>query len=125
MELIHKDLSFKVNGVLFDVFNTLGYGYKEMYYQRAIAEGLRQAGLRFEEQVSCPLYFKTVRIGVHRFDFFVEGKLILEIKQGDYFSKTHIAQLHGYLKSQNLSLGILAYYSSRGLKIKRIVNLRP
>lgn len=124
MELIHKDLSFKVNGVLFDVFNTLGYGYKEVYYQRAIAEGLRQTGLRFEEQMSCPLSFKGMRIGVHRFDFFIEDKLILEIKQGDHFSKTHIVQLHGYLKSKNLSLGILAYYSSRGLKFKRIVNLR-
>ena len=125
MELILKDLSFKVNGILFDVFNTLGYGYKEVYYQRAIAESLRQAGLKFEEEPSFPLSFKGIRIGIHRFDFLIENELILEIKQGDHFSKTHIAQLLGYLKSKNLQLGILAYYSSRGLKFKRIVNLRP
>ncbi len=124
MELIHKDLSFEVNGILFDVFNTLGYGYKEVYYQRAIAEGLRQKHITFKEQVSCPLTFKGTHIGVHRFDFLIEDKMILEIKQGDHFSRTHIEQLHGYLKSQKLSLGILAYYSSRGLKLKRIVNIR-
>lgn len=122
-KLVYADLTFKIIGVLFDVFNTLGYGYKEIYYQRALARGFKEAGFKFQEQVSVPVLYKGERIGIHRFDFLLEDKVVLEIKQGDHFARPHIQQLYGYLVSKNLAVGLLVYFSSRGLKFKRIVNL--
>ena len=123
-DLILPDLSYKIVGILFDVFNSLGYGYKEIYYQRAIVESFRGVGISFKEQITVPLIFKGKKIGDHRFDFLVEDKIILEIKRGDYFSRSDINQLHGYLLSSGLKLGLLAYFSSKGLKFKRIVNIK-
>lgn len=123
-DLIFPDLSYKLVGILFDVFNTLGFGYKEIYYQRAIGESFRRLGVDFKEQVSDSLLFKGKRIGDHRFDFLVDNKIIIEIKRGDYFSRSHISQLHGYLLSSGLKLGLLVYFSSKGLKFKRIVNIK-
>lgn len=63
-------------------------------------------------------------IGKYFLDFLVEDKIIVEIKQGNYFSKSHIEQIHNYLKANNLKLGLLANFTMNGVKIKRIVNLK-
>ena len=122
-DLLYPDLSYKIIGVLFDVFNTLGYGYREKYYQRAIKKGLSNVNIPFQEQISFPVLFKGDIIGKQIFDFLVDKKIILEVKRGDRFSRQDIVQTTGYLKSANLKLGILARFSSRGLKFKRILNL--
>lgn len=61
------------------------------------------------------------------FDFFIEGdggNVVLEIKKGDHFSKSHIDQVYQYLVSKDLKLGILAYFAPRGVHYKRIVNIK-
>lgn len=116
-------MSYKIVGVLFDVFNSLGYNYQEKYYQRAIAKSLKDLKINFKEQVHFPVTFKNEKIGSYFADFIIEDKIILEIKRGDRFSRSDIDQTMGYLKRSNLKLGILGRFSSRGLKFKRILNL--
>jgi len=123
--LIYKDLSYKIIGILFDVFNELGYGYQEKYYQKAIAKLLNKNGLSFKEQVGLPIEFQKEKIGRYYLDFLIESKIILEIKKGDNFWKDNIEQVYAYLKRFNLKLGILANFTKSGVKIKRIVNIRP
>jgi len=120
--IIYRDLSYKIVGILFDVFNTLGYGYQEKYYQKAIAEGLRTLNINFQEQLSFKLTYNDKIIGRYYLDFLVDDKIILEIKKGNYFSKSNIEQIKGYLKTSNLKLGILANFTSTGIKYKRILN---
>jgi N utilization substance protein A len=79
-------------GVLFDVFNTLGYGYREKYYQRAIAESFITSGVTFKQEFTLPIRFKDKDIGFGRADFLVEDKIILEIKRGDRISRSDIDQ---------------------------------
>lgn len=122
-DLIYPDLSYKIVGILFSVFNQLGYGYKEKYYQRAIKNELLILNVPFKEQIAFPIIYKDKIIGKQIFDFLIDGKVVLEIKRGDNFSQRDIIQTTGYLKSASLSLGILARFSSKGLKFKRIVNL--
>lgn len=122
-DLIYPELSYRIVGVLFSVFNELGYGYKEQYYQRAIAKELKEFGIPFQEQIVYPIKFKGSIIGKHIFDFLIDNKIILEIKRGDRFSSRDIVQTTGYLRTSNLKLAILARFSSRGLKAKRILNL--
>ena len=122
-DLIYPELSYRIVGVLFSVFNELGYGYKEQYYQRAIAKELKELIISFQEQIMYPIKFKGSTIGKQIFDFLIDNKIILEIKRGDRFSNKDIIQTTGYLRISNLRLAILARFSSKGLKFKRILNL--
>lgn len=122
-DLIYPELSYQVVGILFDVYNQLGHGQAEKVYQRAIAVGLKGFGLKFREQVYTPLIYGNQRIASSYLDFIIEGKIVLEIKKGDRFAKSHIDQVYRYLTDNELKLGILAYFAPRNLHFKRIINL--
>ncbi len=102
----------------------MGGGYREKYYQKAIALELRNSKLNYREQVYFPIKFKDNLIGKDYLDFLIENKVVLEIKCGDKFRKINIAQIFEYLKSANLKLGILAVFTKTGLRFKRIVNIK-
>ena len=122
-DLLFPELSYRIIGILFDVYNTLGYGHSERAYQRAVATALRAASLSFREQVYTPLTYRNVKVGSSYFDFLIEGKIILELKRGDRFAKSHLDQLLQYLKAADLKLGVLAYFAPRKLHYRRIINL--
>ncbi|MCL5667193.1 MAG: GxxExxY protein [Patescibacteria group bacterium] len=123
-EIIYADLSGKIIGILFQVYNELGYGHLEKVYQKAIAIALAKAGMKFVEQLYAPVVFEGKVVGKNYFDFLIEGVIVLEIKKGDYFVKADIDQVYRYLVTKNLKLGILAYFAPRTLHFKRVVNLR-
>jgi len=122
-DLVYPELCFKIVGVLFEVYNELGYGHSEKVYQKAVAIALKNAGLKFTEQKYYPLMFQGEKIGSGYFDFIVEEIIVLELKKGDRFVKAHIDQVNEYLVSNKLKLGILAYFAPRNLHYKRIVNI--
>jgi GxxExxY protein len=115
-------LSYKIVGILYDVYNELGSGHREYVYERAIASEFRKSGIKFAEQVPANLTYKGGIIGQYRFDFLVEGKIVLELKQGDRFSRKNFEQVTGYLQLKNLPLGILANFTSSGVVTKRVLN---
>lgn len=121
IELIEKDLSYKIVGILFSVYNSLGSGYQEKYYQRAIAEELKIKGVKFKEQVYIPLYYKNKSIGKYFIDFIVEDKIVVEIKTNNKFYPRDIKQVLAYLKTSDIKLGILANFSRQKLYLKRIL----
>ena len=122
-ELIHSDLSGRVIGILLDVYNTLGYGHPEKTYQKALAVAFENRGIKFIEQLYVPVVFQGKVVGKNYFDFLIEDTLVLEIKRGDYFVKSHIDQVFQYLVSKNLQLGLLAYFAPKTVHLKRVVNL--
>lgn len=122
-DLIYPELSYKIIGILFEVYNNLGPGYQEKYYQKAISVAFREQKVNFKEQFLTPIKFKNNKIGKYFLDFLVDGKIILEIKKGDRFSRRDIEQVYAYLKANNLKLGIITNFTNSGLKFKRIVNL--
>ena len=122
-DLIYPELSYQIVGVLFDVWNEVGFGHKEKFYQNAVSIGLKNIKLNFGEQVPMKVYYKNKKIGLYYFDFFIENKIILEIKVRNYFSKKDIEQAYSYLKSNNLKLCIIAHFTRTGVKYKRILNL--
>ncbi len=124
IDLIYKDLSYKVIGILYKTFNELGYGYQEKYYQKAIASLLKRDLLKFKEQLYVPITFNGDKIGSYFLDFLIDDKIILEIKKGKQFYKKDIEQVYAYLKQYDIKLGILARFTKDGVKIKRIVNIR-
>ena len=122
-DLLYPELSYQIIGVLFDVYNDLGYGYQEKYYQRATSARLKEINLSFEEQVPVKINFQGNEIGKYFLDFIIENKIALEIKKSDKFLKTDIDQIYAYLRATGLKLGILANFTKRGLQFKRIINL--
>ena len=122
-DLLHPELSYQILGILFEVSNTLGYGYLEKYYQKGIAALLKKSNVSFKEQVKVEVIIGD-EVVAHGFaDFIIEDKIILEIKKGDSFRKYNIDQLFSYLKMTGLQLGILANFTSKGLLHKRILNI--
>ncbi len=122
-DLVHKELCYKIGGVLIEVFKQLGSGHREQYYQRGVAEELKRQGLDFKQQVRVELNYKDAPIGIYILDFLIEGKVILEIKKNEHFSIQHIKQVNGYLKVLNLQLGMLTNFTKDGVKFRRVVNL--
>jgi len=123
-DLLYPDLSYTINGVLFDVFKEIGYGFQEKYYQKATGIALKKKEISFEEQLPVTLKYRGENIGKYFLDFLIEGQIVLELKQGNYFRKQNIDQVFGYLKAKNLELGILANFTENGVKTKRIINLQ-
>ena len=120
-KLIHEDLSFRVIGVLYKVYNVLGSGFQEKYYQKAIGRVFDKEKMLYTEQVKFPIKLDGINIGKYYIDFIIENKMVLEIKSKSFFSQRDIKQVLGYLKRSGIDLGILAAFTSEGVKIKRIV----
>lgn len=122
-KLIYPELSYKIIGTLFDVYNELGGGYQEKYYQRAVAIRFRKEGILFKEQIAIPLEFDGKKIGRYFIDFLIDNKIVLEIKVSSRFYIRDIRQILAYLKKTNLRLGILVSFTKNGLIFKRVVNI--
>jgi len=123
IELVYPELSYQIVGAAFDVYNEIGNGHHEKYYQRALAESFRNRNLTFQEQVFGPLKFNRKTIGKSFFDFLVENRVIVEIKKGERFSKSNIDQVLEYLKTSKLQLALLINFANDRVKFRRIVNL--
>lgn len=123
-DLLYPELSYKIIGCAYDVYNELGEGHHEKYYQRAMALLYNERKIAYKEQVYCPLKFQEKIIGKLFFDFLVEDKIIVELKKGNHFSKRHIEQVLEYLKTSNLQLAIIINFGSDKVYFKRIVNIK-
>lgn len=121
-ELLYKELSFKIIGIIFKVFNKLGYGYQEKYYQRAIAMELSKECLNYTREKEVKLNYNGAAIGKYFLDFIIESKVVLELKISNFFHLEDIKQILGYLKATGMRLGILVIITKNGIKYKRIVN---
>ena len=122
-DLIYKDECYKIIGLIFSIFNEIGYGHKESFYQKAVANIFSENNIEFKEQLKAKVKHGGKEIGYYIFDFLVFDKIVIELKSKNYFSKRDIDQLYSYLKAMNLRLGILVYFTKECVRYKRIVNL--
>jgi len=122
-KIVYPELSYKIVGILFEVYNQLGSGHQEKYYQRAIEVAFKENNFVFKRQLPLDINFKNNKIGKYFLDFLIENKIVLEIKRGNYFPKKNIEQVYAYLKITGLKLAILANFTSTGIKFHRILNL--
>ena len=121
-DLIEPELSYKILGILFHVYNIIGPGHPEKVYQRAISQSLQEAKMLFQEQVLVPLIFENKSVGRYFLDFLIDDKVVLEIKSGERFSPKNIAQVNSYLKATKFQLAVLANFTRDGVVSKRLVN---
>ncbi|MBM4402427.1 MAG: GxxExxY protein [Candidatus Cloacimonetes bacterium] len=118
------NLSYVINGVLFEVHRELGSIHLEKHYQRGVALELRKSGLSFHEQVPVDIGTSAGRVGKYFLDFVVENLVILELKTVRVVERNHFGQLLAYLHQLNLPLGLLVNFRVTSLNPIRVVNSR-
>lgn len=122
-DLVYPELSYQLVGCAYEVFNELGFGFHEKYYQRAYAIALKNKNILFTEQLYHKLEFQDKLIGKAFFDFFVEEKVVMELKKDNRFSKQHVDQVLEYIKRKDLKLALLFNFTRNGVVYKRFINV--
>jgi len=123
--MTENEISYKIRGAIFEIYNTVGPGLLESVYEAALYYELKKDGLKVERQIEVPFLYKDVRLDVaYRLDLIVEDKVIIELKSVSDFSALHFKQLTTYLKLTNLKLGLLVNFNTSNMRegIARIVN---
>ena len=104
------------------VHNTLGNGFQEVIYQRALAIEFQDAGIDYQRELEIPILYHKEEIGTRRVDFLVAGEVMVELKALTALEKVHLAQGLNYLEAYRLELGLLLNFGSTSLQIKRLIN---
>ena len=99
LELKYKDITEKIIGAAMKVHASLGNGFQEVIYQRALAIEMRYSGLAFEREHNMKIYYRGEEIGERRVDFFVEEKIMVELKAIVQLEDVHLAQAKNYLEA--------------------------
>lgn len=118
----YSDLTSKVIGCAMRVHSTLGNGFQEVIYQRALAMELTIAGISFSREFEMPIFYHSKKIGTRRVDFLVEEVLSVELKALIKLEDVHFAQAINYLEAYNLEVGLLINFGERSLNFKRLQN---
>jgi GxxExxY protein len=120
----HGDITQKVIGVFYDVYNDLGYGFLESVYHRALGLALESAGLRVGSSIKILVWFRGVQVGYFEADLLVENCVLLELKAVRTLDSSHQAQLLNYLRATDIEVGLLLNF---GLKpeFKRLLFDNP
>jgi GxxExxY protein len=117
-----SDLTGKIIKCAIEVHKHLGNGFQEVIYQRALAIEFDLQNIPFEREFEMPLYYKGNQIGTRRVDFFVEEKVMVEIKAIIQLEDVHLAQAINYLEAYNKDVGLLINFGSKSLDFKRVMN---
>jgi GxxExxY protein len=123
--MTENDISHKIRGAVFNVFNTLGPGLLESVYEAALKYELQKENIVVENQVAVPVFYDEVKLDLgFRIDLLVDNKVIIEIKSVELLAPVHHKQLLTYLKLTNKKLGLLINFNTDNITsgIVRIVN---
>jgi GxxExxY protein len=121
-EYRYSGLTSKIIGCAITVHQTLGNGFQEVIYQRALELEMRLAGINFEREFVMPIFYREERIGTRRVDFLVEGVVSVELKASTKLEDAHFAQAINYLEAYNLEVGLLINFGETSLNFKRLTN---
>ena len=121
-EILYKELCYQLNGILFDIQNTLGTKFQEKHYSKAICSTLQHLHIPYETEKSFTIEIQGQIIGSFRADLIIDNKVLIELKATDKLTTDHKLQMLRYLKALDLRLGLLVNYRIRPLQIWMIPN---
>lgn len=120
MEEIVDDLTYRIIGCAMKVHATLGNGFQEVVYQRALAIEMTNRGITFQRELEMPLYYENHHIGTRRVDFLVEESVMVELKALVKLEEVHLAQGLNYLVAYKVDKGLLINFGAQSLEVKRL-----
>lgn len=113
MALKHAELTQKIIGAYYAVYNELGYGFLEKVYENALVHELRKHGLSVVQQQRIQIEYDGVAVGDYIADIIVENKIILELKAAEAISPAHTAQLINYLRATYCEVGFVLNFGPK------------
>ena len=119
-----NELSYKIRGCIFNVYNTLGPGLMELVYEKALMCEFNYQGIKASEQVGIPVIYKGIDLGIdYRMDIVVEDTVVLELKSVEHLLPVHFKQLKNYLHLTQKPLGLLINFNTDNIdkNIHRII----
>ncbi|HEX5317201.1 MAG TPA: GxxExxY protein [Candidatus Kapabacteria bacterium] len=119
-----SDLTGKIIGCAMKVHSTLGNGFQEVIYQRALEIELENTKLKFAREYEMPIYYENILIGTRRVDFLIEKRISVELKAIIKLEDVHLSQGKNYLEAYNLKTGLLINFGGLRLEFKRLYNNR-
>ena len=105
--LIHRELTDRIIGVFYEVYNELGFGFLESVYEDAMAIARSEKGIPIERQVPIPVWFRGRSIGSFVADLVIERSIIIELKAVNRLVEGHVAQLMNYLRATEIEVGLV------------------
>jgi GxxExxY protein len=120
----YSELTAKIIGCAMEVHRILGNGFQEVIYQRALAIEMEIQGLKFLREFEIPIFYKDHPLGTRRADFFVEEKVMVELKAVIQLEDVHLAQAINYLEAYKMEVGLLINFGSKSLQFKRVMNTK-
>lgn len=117
-----NDITHKIIGCAMKVHSTLGNGFQELIYQRALAIEMRISDLSFQREMEMPIFYREEQIGIRRVDFFVENCVMVELKAMEKIEDVHKAQAINYLEAYHIADGLLINFGGLSLEFKRLYN---
>lgn len=118
----HESLTHSIIGAAMEVHKALGNGFQEVIYQRALAIELRDRAIEYSREHEMGIQYKGHNIGTRRVDFFVEDKIMVEIKTIINLEDVHLAQAMNYVEAYQLEIGLLINFGAKSLQFKRVHN---
>ncbi|NJN28933.1 MAG: GxxExxY protein [Cyclobacteriaceae bacterium] len=119
----NEEITHKIIGCAMKVHSTLGNGFQEVIYQRALAIEMEKQGLGFQREMEMTIFYEEVDIGTRRVDFFVEDLIMVELKALIKLEEVHLAQAMNYCQAYNLPIGLLINFGAKSLEFKRVYNV--
>jgi GxxExxY protein len=118
----YGDITEKIIGCALTVHRKMGAGYNEVIYSRCLAIEFDKAGLKYQRELEWPVFYDDTVVGKRRVDFFVEGKISVEIKTIRELGNKELAQGLNYLESHKLEVGLLINFGGPSLQFRRLIN---
>lgn len=119
----YEELTHKIIGCAMKVHSTLGNGFQEVIYQRALAVEFEKQGIAYQREMEMEIFYEGINIGKRRVDFFVEDNIMVELKALIKLEEVHLAQAMNYCQAYNLPIGLLINFGSKSLEFKRVYNV--
>lgn len=118
--MLHEALTYDILGAFFHVHSTLGHGYVESVYARAMMCELAHRSIPACAEVAYPVRYRGRTVGEFRADIVVANCVLLELKAVDRLAVAHQAQVINYLRASGLSVGLLLNFGARAER-KRLI----
>ena len=115
----YEELTHKIIGCAYTVFNKLGFGFLESVYRRSLVIELSKAGIKVEEEKPLKVFYGDKIVGDFYLDLYINEDVVVELKSIQSLNKEHEVQLVNYLNGLKKDIGLLINFGPSGVDVKR------
>ena len=115
----YEEITHKIIGAAYQVFNELGFGFLESVYHKAMLLELDKIDLKVESEKALSVFYEDQVVGEFNADLFVEDRVVVELKSVQTLAKDHEVQLVNYLNALRKEIGLLINFGPSGVDVKR------